>query len=74
MLIDIIIISSILDKYYTIDDNTINLIILIYNNLYNPNYSIFHYYEILISSLKYIDLKKKVFKDILPILKAKCEE
>ena len=74
MLIDVINNSGILDKYYPVNDNNTNPIVLIYNNLHNPNYGIFRHYETPISSRKYIDLKWKIFKDILPILKDKCEE
>ena len=74
MLIDVINNSGILDKYYPVNDNATNPIVLIYNDLYNPNYGVFCHYETSVSSRKYIDLKKKIFKDSLPILKAKCEE
>ena len=52
MLIDVINNSGILDKYYPVNDNNTNPIVLIYNNLHNPNYGIFRHYETPISSRK----------------------
>ena len=64
LLLDVINNSGILDKYYPVNNNATNPIVLIYNNLYNPDYGIFRHYDPPTSSRKYIDLKKKLFKDI----------
>ena len=74
LLLDVINNSGILDKYYPVNNNATNPIVLIYNNLYNPDYGIFRHYDPPTSSRKYIDLKKKLFKDILPSINDKYNE